>query len=249
LKIVGIIPARYKSSRFEGKPLADIYGKPMIWWVYNQAKKVKEIDEVYVATDDERIEKICKQLKINVVMTSDKHKTPLDRIQEFSDIIHADLYVYINGDEPLIEPEVIKKIIPEINNFNDEYVANLITQIKNELDAADPTNIKVVTDDDNFGIYMSRSPIPYPKGVPTPIYRKYVGIGASTKKMLDYYINTKRHSAEISEDTDLLRFMLTGKKVKFIDVDSDTISVDTQKDLIAVRELIQNKINKGEIKL
>ena len=97
MKILGIIPARYQSSRFEGKPLADICGKPMIWWVYNQCKKVKEFTEVYVATDDERIEKACKDNNINVIMTSTEHKTGTDRIGEVARKIPADLYVNIQG--------------------------------------------------------------------------------------------------------------------------------------------------------
>ena len=93
MRIIGVIPARYKSSRFEGKPLADIHGKPMIWWVYQQAKKVEELDEVYVATDDKRIENVFNQYNINVVMTSEENPTHIDRIAEFSDKVNSDMVV------------------------------------------------------------------------------------------------------------------------------------------------------------
>ena len=110
MKIIGVIPARYKSSRFPGKPLADICGKPMIWWVYQQCKKVEDFDAVYVATDDQQILNTCKELGIEVVMTSDTHKTGTDRIGEVAQKIHADLIVNIQGDEPLLEPETIKAL-------------------------------------------------------------------------------------------------------------------------------------------
>ena len=112
MRVVAIIPARYHSSRFPGKPLADLCGKPMIWWVYNQVKKVSEIDEVYVATDDKRIEEVCNKQRINVVMTRDDHGTSTERVNEVAHKVDADLYIVINGDEPLIDPEIIRAIIP-----------------------------------------------------------------------------------------------------------------------------------------
>lgn len=117
MKIVAVIPARYQSSRFEGKPLADICGKPMIQRVYEQALKVKEFSEVYVATDNERIFNVCTQRNVKAIMTSTKHKTGTDRIGEVARNIQADIYVNIQGDEPLIEPATIRKaIIPFIEN-------------------------------------------------------------------------------------------------------------------------------------
>ena len=112
MKVVAVIPARYQSSRFPGKPLALIEGEPMIAWVYGQVKQVRGIQDVFVATDDERIEKICKEKKMQVVMTNPDHATSTERVQEVSNLIEADLYLVINGDEPLIEPKMIEKIIP-----------------------------------------------------------------------------------------------------------------------------------------
>ena len=111
MKIIGVIPARYKSSRFPGKPLVDICGKPMIWWVYQQAKKVPEFDEVYVATDDDRIEAACKEHDMKVIMTSDKHETGSDRVAEVATKVEGDLFVNIQGDEPVINPEMIQEVI------------------------------------------------------------------------------------------------------------------------------------------
>ena len=119
MRIVAVIPARYQSSRFPGKPLADICGKPMIWWVYQQAKKVNEFEAVYVATDDDRIYRTCEELGLSVLMTSSKHRTGTDRLGEVAELIKADLYVNIQGDEPLLEPEVIRSaILPFMKDKN-----------------------------------------------------------------------------------------------------------------------------------
>ena len=112
MKIVGVIPARYGSSRFPGKPLADICGKPMLWWVYQQAKKVQELDNIYIATDDSRIADLCDHYGMNYVMTGE-HSTHIARVHELSTKVDADYYVNVNGDEPLIEPDTIRAIIPE----------------------------------------------------------------------------------------------------------------------------------------
>lgn len=113
MNIIGVIPARYKSTRFEGKPLADICGKPMIWWVYKQFSLVKGISEIYVATDDEKIAVVCKEYKMKYIMTFDSHPTHLDRLCEFATKIDADFYININGDEPLMMPEYIEKLMPD----------------------------------------------------------------------------------------------------------------------------------------
>ena len=103
MRVVGVIPSRYSSSRFPGKPLADICGKPMIWWVYNQLKMVPELDDVVVATDDIRIKNVCDEFGMKTIMTSNNHKTHLDRLYEVSTKVEADFYINVNGDEPLIE--------------------------------------------------------------------------------------------------------------------------------------------------
>ena len=237
MKIIGIIPARYKSSRFEGKPLAIINNKPMVWWVYQQVKKVKQFDEVIVATDDDRIVDICKKYNIEVMMTSDEHKTPTDRIHEVSTKIDADYYISINGDEPLIDPKTIKAVIPK-KVVNELYVANIITTIKDPVEVIDFTNLKVVVNDKGEGIYISRSPVPYPKGSMDCLYKKHVGVYAFNKKALDFYVETKRGTIEKIEDIDLLRYIENHQNINFIDVDCHTLSVDTPKDLDRIIDII-----------
>lgn len=240
MNIIGIIPARYKSSRFEGKPLADIHGKPMVWWVYEQAKKVKGLDKVIVATDDDRIADVCKKYKMDYIMTSVDNKTPTDRIYEVSTKIDADYYISINGDEPLISPTVVEKVIPK-NKKEKPYVANLMTPIDNPVEAVDPTNLKIVTNDKGEGVYISRAAIPYPKGSMDFEYMKHVGVYAFDKEALKFYHDTKRGSLETVEDIDLLRYIENHVNIDFIKVKSNSLSVDTPKDLEEIRRIIANR--------
>ena len=110
-KVIAVIPSRYQSSRFPGKPLADICGRPMLWWVYNQVSKVEELDDVIIATDDERIAKVCDENDMKYMMTSSEHDTPTSRMYEVSQMYDSDLYVFVGVDEPLIEPEAISAVV------------------------------------------------------------------------------------------------------------------------------------------
>ena len=246
LKIIGVIPSRYGSTRFPAKPLSDICGKPMVWYVYQQAKKATKLDEVYVATDDQRIVDVCNQYGMNVIMTSDKHKTPNDRVHEVSTKIDADIYVCINGDEPLIDPAVIERSLPEEQDEADlEYFySNVITTISNPVEVVDPTNIKAVANAKGDAMWASRSPIPYPKGNMEFEYKKIVGVAAFSKKALQFYVDTPRSQVEFTEELDLYRFLENGKKVKLKEIECHTLSVDTPKDLERVRTVMAELLNK-----
>ena len=241
MKVIGIIPARYKSSRFPGKPLADICGKPMIYWVYQQAKKVKELNEVYVATDDERIEKACQENNINVIMTSSEHKTGTDRIGEVARKIKADIYVNIQGDEPLIEPKTIRAAIKPFFEDKSLQVTNLMTKIKDPVDVVNFTVPKVITNKDNIGIYLTRSTAPYPKGKIDYSYYKQVCVYGFTPEALEFFCNSERGKIESIEDIEILRFIEAGYKVQYIEVDSNTVAVDTENDLNKVRKIMKKK--------
>ena len=246
LKCIGVIPSRYGSTRFPAKPLSDICGKPMVWYVYQQAKKVKSLSDVVVATDDKRIAAVCEKYDMNYIMTSTEHKTPNDRVHEVSTKIDADIYVCINGDEPLIEPAVIERALPDENDVDElEYFySNIITTITNPVEVVDPTNIKAVVNANGDAMWASRSPIPYPKGNMQFEYKKIVGIAAFSKKALQFYVDTPRSQVECTEELDLYRFLENGKKVKLKEIECHTLSVDTPKDLEKVREVIQNKLDK-----
>ncbi len=242
MKVIGVIPARYKSSRFPGKPLADICGKPMIWWVYNQAIKCELLTEVYVATDDERIEKACKENGINVIMTSDEHKTGTDRIGEVARKLPADLYVNIQGDEPLIEPDTIGKAIEPFLTNSDLQITNLMTKIKDPVDVVNFTVPKVITNADNIGVYLTRSTAPYPKGSINYSYYKQVCVYGFKPEALDFYCKSPRGKIESIEDIEILRFIEAGYRVQYIEVDSETVAVDTMNDLVKVNEIVAAKL-------
>lgn len=247
MKVVGIIPARYASTRLPGKPLKDICGHPMIWWVYKRVCTVKKLDEVYVATDDERIEKVCLENNIPVVMTSNNHSTGAHRLQEVSDKIKADFYVQLNGDEPLINTEAIAAAIPDEVPQDVEFGTNIITDMTDPAQVMDASNIKMVFDNDMNALYMSRTPVPYPFKAIDFKYYKHVGIIGYNKKMLDFYKNSVPGKFELIEGIDTLRFLDYGKKLKLSLVPQcHSLSVDTEKDLEMVRKMMKEIINDKE---
>lgn len=245
MKIIGVIPARYKSSRFPGKPLADICGKPMIWWVYQQCKKVEEFDNVYVATDNQRIFNVCKSLNMEVLMTSDSHKTGTDRIGEVARKIPADLIVNIQGDEPLLEPDTIRAAIKPFYTNPALEISNLMTEITNPVDVVNSTVPKVITNKEGIGIYLTRIPAPYPKGSLNFKYYKQVCVygfkPAALNFYCDYGMKYGKAKVEAIEDIEILRFIENGYKVQYIEVDSETVAVDTPNDLEKVRTIIATK--------
>ena len=251
MKIIGVIPARYKSSRFPGKPLADICGRPMIWWVYQQCLKVEDFDAVYVATEDQRIYDVCTELGINVVMTADTHKTGTDRIGEVARKIPADLIVNIQGDEPLLEPATIKAAIAPFYTNPNLQISNLMTKITDPVDAINFTVPKVITNKEGIGIFLTRSPAPYPKGSIDFSYYKQVCVYGFKPEALQFYcdygMTYGKAKVEAVEDIEILRFIENGYKVQYIEVDSETVAVDTPNDLEKVRSIVGQKIQDGEI--
>lgn len=249
MKIIGIIPARYGSTRFPGKPLADICGRPMIWWVYTQAKKTTKLSEVIVATDDSRIADICTRYSIPYIMTAVSHATVTSRIHEVATRMKADLYLVINGDEPLISKDVIEAVIPDNFNKDDYYIGNLMTKIKSAPEVVDFTNIKVVIDVNSNAMFMSRSPIPYPKASIEYSYYKHLGIIIYNMRALEFYVTHKRSYNESIEDVDYLRFLDNGVKVKMTEVNAESLSVDNYKDLEHVRLVIKDKLDNGVLSI
>lgn len=238
-KIIGVIPARYQSSRFPGKPLADICGKPMIWWVYQQCKKVTELSEIYVATDDERIANVCLEHNMLVVMTSPDHLTHVHRIHEFSEKIASDYYVVICGDEPLINEKVIRAILPESNCLNKIYVGGLCRYFTDPAEVIDPANIKVVTNKDNECILLTRSVVPFPYKTVLFQYKKVVGVECYNKEALNFFVNTPQGFLESIEDVTLQRFLENKIHITYKLVESNSLSVDTPKDLEKVVSIIK----------
>lgn len=240
MRIIGVIPARYESSRLPGKPIADILGKPMIWWVYQQVRKSPLFSEIVVATDDERIMRKCHEYDMKAVITSKDHDTPTSRLYEVSTIIDGDLYALIMGDEPLVDEQCFSLVIPQ--SFNGEYYVGALTNIlTNPTEVIDFSNQKVVTNSKRETLMISRSPIPYPKGTLDFQYEKVTGVQVFSKKALEFYNSTPKSILEKAEENDLMRFVENGIPVIMTVSNYKTISVDTPKDLVLVRQLLSEK--------
>lgn len=239
MRIVGVIPARYGSGRLPGKPIADILGRPMIWWVYQQALKSTCFNDVVVATDDERIADTCSYYDMKFIMTS-SHDTPTSRLCEVSQKMESDLYLMIMGDEPLVDEKCFSLIIPTGITEN-YYVAALSNVIENPAEVIDFSNQKVVTNSERNTLFISRSPIPYPKGSLVFKYEKVTGVQLFSKAALEFYNRTSKSLLEQAEENDLMRFIEHGIPVKMIQSKYKTISVDTPKDLELVREILRER--------
>ena len=242
MKIIGVIPARYKSSRFEGKPLAKIKGKPMIIHVAEKVEAALGKENTYIATDDERISKLVKSYGYNSVMTSDSCKTGTDRIWEFAKKINADIYINVQGDEPLVCPKDIIKIMEVKKNHMGSVINGMLHL--NEMESPHDINIpKVLVNKDNDLIYLSRLAIPGIKeqGEALPIYLKQVCIYAFTYNELKNFGEMKEKSNfEAFEDIEILRFFDLKTPIKMVMMKKETIAVDNPGDIIKVENILNN---------
>ena len=241
MKTIAVIPARYASTRMPGKPLADVLGKPMIWWVYRAAKACAKLDDVLIATDDTRIADVCAQNDMKCVMTSPDHDTPTGRIWEVSTKVDADLYLQLMGDEPLVDPAAFDLILPDTLPDDACYVAVLTNVMQHPADVVDFSNQKVVTNAAREVLMISRSPIPYPKGTLDFDYEKVTGIQLYSKQALQFYHDTPKSILERAEENDMMRYVENGRKVHAIVSPYKTVSVDTPKDLALVNEILKEK--------
>lgn len=242
MKVIGVIPARYGSSRLPGKPLKSICGKPMIWWVYNQVCKAQKVDETVVATDDVRIVQVLEKYNIPYIMTCNNHPTAANRIAEVAEKVNGDFYLQLNGDEPLIDEKIVDAVIPDDIIEGTEFGTNIITKMHNPAEVNDLSNIKVVFDNDFRALYMSRTPIPAPVKSLDFDYYKHVGIIGYNRRMLEFYNSSMPGKLEQIEGIDTLRFLDYGKILKFIEVEEcRSLSVDTEMDLERVRKIIEKR--------
>lgn len=245
-KIIAVIPARFSSTRLPGKPLVDICGKPMIWWVFQQVRQVSEFDSIYVATDDERIQAVCNTYDIPVLITGANTPNHIHRIWEVTEIIDSDYYVSINGDEPLINPDNITQAIKMIPTklSNEPYFGSVYRELTDPAEVIDLANVKIVLGSNNQCLYQSRLPIPSTKGSINFKYKKAIGIECFNKPALDFFVNTPMGVMERIEDIDHLRFIEHGIPIFYSKIDSESLSVDTKNDLEKVRNIISSRIRK-----
>jgi 3-deoxy-manno-octulosonate cytidylyltransferase (CMP-KDO synthetase) len=245
MKILAVIPARYASTRFPGKPLTIIKGKSMIQRVYEQAQKCKALNAVVVATDDLRIEQAVKQFNGRVVMTSESHQSGTERCAEVAANIEDDFDVVINvqGDEPFIQPGQIALLA---NCFMQETtdIATLVKQISLETELANPNTVKVVLDEHGKALYFSRSTIPYQRNIPLEqwltggIFYKHIGIYGYRKNVLQEIVKLPPNNLEQAESLEQLRWLANGYRIQTAITELETISVDTPEDLIRVNQFI-----------
>lgn len=241
MRTICVIPARAESSRFFEKPLALICGKPMIQWVYEHCREVDLFENVYVATDSDKIKNVAEAFGAEVVMTRSDHDTATERLYEVSQKIEADLYVMVNGDEPLLTKEYIIQCIPDNLDTGGFFVSNLMTDFSSPVEVVDATNLKIVTASDDRCLFISRSPIPYPKGAMNYVFHKFVGVGAFTRKALDFYHNTPRGPIEMVEENDSFRFIENHKPIYYYNCHCKSLSVDTRKDIEGVEEYFKRQ--------
>lgn len=238
MKFLGVIPSRYASTRLEGKPLKDICGHTMVEWVYKRALKSK-LDGVVVATDDERIVDEVKSFGGNVILTRKDHINGTSRIAEVCETYtDYDVIVNIQGDEPLIEPDMINSIIDSFVEDNTIPMSTLKYKLTDMAEIENPNAVKVVTDKNDFAIYFSRSVIPYPRNLNMDNYYKHVGIYGYKRDFVMEYAKMASTLLELSESLEQLRVLENGYKIKVLETPYKIIGVDTQEELERVREYI-----------
>jgi len=242
MKVLGVIPARWASTRFPGKPLKQIAGKAMIHWVWDQTKKSAIISEVVIATDDKRIADYCRVNDLDFVMTSSSHPTGSDRLAEVADKISADVYVNIQGDEPLIEPEAIDAVTSCLLTAMDrgiELATGYIEKASGEqLD--DPSIVHLVPSMDGCVITFTRLPVPYPLAE-TMQRTVHVGLYAFTRKALKLFSKLERGPVERAESIEVIRYLEHGYRIACVPVTPGSFGVDTPEDLIKVEAILRKK--------
>ena len=238
-----IIPARYGSSRLEGKPLLKACEKPIIQWVWEKACNVPMVDRVIVATDDDRIFNACKAFGAEVEMTSTNHKSGSDRIAEVAKR-HPEIAYIINlqGDEPLIEQENIELVIKGIKFDDKADISTLVREITDENELNNPNLVKCIFDVNNYAMYFSRAKIPYERNIGKSKFYGHLGIYGYKKEALFKMTNLAQTTYEMSESLEQLRALQNGMKIKVSIVKNVPVGIDTQEDFEKFKAMVENKV-------
>lgn len=252
MRVGGIIPARYHSTRLDGKVLADIAGKPMVQWVYERACTARALSEVTVATDDERVAEAVAGFGGNVRMTRADHKSGTDRIAEVAREAGYDVIVNIQGDEPMIDPAAIEAAVAPFADDPALRMGTIATRITDEHEHLDPAAVKVVRDLQGFALYFSRAPIPYfrvdagtlapgaPRMHPCGLWPlKHIGLYVYTAETLLWFAGLKPTLLEQTEGLEQLRALENGCRIRVVEVEYSPIGVDTPEDLQRVRRMME----------
>lgn len=236
-----VIPARYQSSRLPGKPLVDLCGLPMIVRTYRQCLKACPPERIYVATDDERIASVCRENAINVLMTSASCRTGTDRVAECATLLGADIFINVQGDEPVFDPDDLSKFIETIKNYPDQ-VLNGYCAIEDEHQFRSGTIPKVVMRADERLLYMSRAPIPATKEHGYVKAWRQVCVYSFPRQALAAFASTRGKSTlESVEDIEILRFLEIGWEVRMVPLSGKSCSVDIPEDIANVENIIRER--------
>lgn len=241
-KVVVVIPARYGSTRLPGKPLVSLNGQPMIQRVYTRAKSARRVDRVIVATDDERIVKAVTSFGGEARMTRADHRTGTERVAEVAAHVEGDVFVNVQGDEPLLDPAAVDTAVAALLEDPEAAVATVATPIKIPADIMDPNVVKVVLDFDDNALYFSRAPIPWVRDTGSTIqvrHLKHLGLYVFQRNALLEYPTLPQGELERIEQLEQLRWMENGTKIRVAEVEHDAVSVDVPEDVARVEKLLQ----------
>jgi 3-deoxy-manno-octulosonate cytidylyltransferase (CMP-KDO synthetase) len=241
-KVVVVIPARYGSTRLPGKPLALIGGKPMIQRVFERARLAQRVNQVIVATDDERIVKAVEAFGGEVRLTRSDHRTGTERVAEVAAHVEGDVFVNVQGDEPLLDPAAVDTAVTSLLEEPPASIATVATPIKTPADIMDPNVVKTVLDFEGNAIYFSRAPIPWVRDTGSKVlarHLKHLGLYVFDRESLLEYPTLPPGELERIEQLEQLRWLENGWKIRVAEVEHDAVSVDVPEDVARVEKLLQ----------
>jgi 3-deoxy-manno-octulosonate cytidylyltransferase (CMP-KDO synthetase) len=244
MRQVALIPARYDSSRFPGKPLAPILGKPLIQWVYEQALQVQGLDGVWVATDDARIQEAVAAFRGRALMTREDHPSGSDRLAEAAgllDLAPEDIVINIQGDQPVFPPELISRLAAVLRRDPEVVIVTPVKRLSDPAAAANPNVVKVVFDRAGRALYFSRSPLPFWRAGDTPYFYRHLGIYAYRVQFLKEFVHLPPGRWEAAEKLEQLRALEHGFPIHVVETDGDTREVDTPADARQVEEFLRTR--------
>ena len=239
---VGVIPARYGSVRFPGKALADLQGWPLVRHVYERARKAESLGRLVVATDDERIRRVVRDFGGEALLTSQEHSSGTDRIAEVARSLPAEIYVNIQGDEPLLEARDIDSLVESMRADPNLEMATLRRPIDHEEDFLNPNIVKVVVDGAGKALYFSRSPIPFTRHGRRTKAHRHIGLYAYRRELLLEIAARPVGDLEMTEQLEQLRVLEMGRRIAVVDAVGDSIGVDTPEDLERVRAILGKSV-------
>jgi 3-deoxy-manno-octulosonate cytidylyltransferase (CMP-KDO synthetase) len=239
MKAIAVIPARLASTRLPRKMLREIAGKPLIGVVYEAVRSSLDLADVIIATDSEEILAVCRQHNWNAQMTSPQHRSGTERVHEISGRVPADVYINVQGDEPLVRSEQLASLLRVMGN-PEAQIGTLMTPAA-DIDIPNPNAVKVVTDLAGRALYFSRATIPFDRDNTSPRYFKHLGLYAYRKAALDRFVTLPESSLEKAERLEQLRFLENGIPIYVGETPYDSIGVDTEEDLQRVIELLKKQ--------